>query len=221
MPICSTAGLLYLRLRPRLKCVGPSCHHVERGQPLHPIYASPWNSFHRGGCQEALVPPPVRSCIRRRPSRSAERYVDGVRTTRLVLIVRLCARVVQQLWRWTSMYVLRSGTGTILPSGPLRAIASFGTVEAHSLAVGASSIQDESRKNSDADLRPCVASGCCADHAHVRVERSARRRSDRCLLQFAWIVLLFVLPHPQDDRGNPPGDRQPGQIGLRTRGRQS
>ena len=25
--------------------VGPSCHHVERGQPLHPIYATAWNSW--------------------------------------------------------------------------------------------------------------------------------------------------------------------------------
>ena len=139
MPICSTAGLLYLRLRPRLKCVGPSCHHVERGQPLHPIYATAWNSFHRGGCQETLLPPPGCSCIRRRHSQSAVRCVGLVSPAPLVvLIVRLCALDVQQLRRSASMYVLRSETGTILP-------------------------------------------------------------------------------YPQDDRGDPSGDRQLGQIGLRSR----
>jgi hypothetical protein len=141
---------------------------VRRPCPtLRKSYATGWNPFHRGGCQEALVPPPVRSCIRRRPSRPAERYVDGVRTTRLTLIVRVCPRVVQQLRRLASVYVLRSETGTILPSGPLRAIASFGTVEVHSLDKGTGPAWGQTKEFPDADLRPCVASGCCADRTRV------------------------------------------------------
>ena len=134
---------------------------------LRRLYATPWNPFHRGGCQETLLHPPECSCIRRRPSRSAERYVDGVRTTRLMLIVRFCPRVVQQLRRSASMYVLRSETGTILPSGPLRAIASFGTVEAHSLDMGTAPVSGQTKGFPDADLRPCVAFCCCADRTRA------------------------------------------------------
>ena len=93
-------------------------------------------SFHGGGCQETLSRRPVRCCVRRRPPRSAVLRVErrclvsvpgvGVlpqdRSAILLLIRRRVPGLVRQLRRLSGRSVLRAQAGTILPSGPRRAI---------------------------------------------------------------------------------------------------
>ncbi len=55
--------------------------------------------------------------------------------------------------RFVGVCVLHRIVGTILPSGPLLAIASFGSSEGHSLSVGPSGRAPSARKNMDAHLR--------------------------------------------------------------------
>ena len=55
--------------------------------------------------------------------------------------------------RMFGVCVLHVRVGTILPSGPLSAIASFGSSEGHSLSVGPSGRVSLARKNMDAHLR--------------------------------------------------------------------
>ena len=77
--------------------------------------------------------------------------------------------------RLISVCVLHEIVGTILPSGPLSAIASFGSSEGHSLSVGPSGRAPSARKNMDAHLR---------GHAQQRGIRTlfAVARSNDCLL---------------------------------------
>ena len=55
--------------------------------------------------------------------------------------------------RMLGVCVLHLRVGTILPSGPLSAIASFGSSEGHSLLLGPSERMSLARKNMDAHLR--------------------------------------------------------------------
>lgn len=109
------------------------------------------------------------------------------------------------------------GAGTILPSGPRGAIASFGAGEGHSLSVGSRRMKAWTRTNMDAHLRTGFASaprGVGNRQAPVRslglrVERSCRRSAD----SFGAVDLL-VLPHAQGGRRDLSSQRELGQVGL-------
>jgi len=147
-------------------------------------------SFHGGGCQETLSRRPVRCCVRRRPPRSAVLRVErrclvsvpgvGVlpqdRSAILLLIRRRVPGLVRQLRRLSGRSVLRAQAGTILPSGPRRAIASIGPVEGHILSVGTPPWTGATRTNTDAHLRPRLASSWDADHLPGLPDGSAHRR---------------------------------------------
>jgi len=107
-------------------------------------------TFHGGGGQNTPLLSPARrwSELRRRPVISA---VSGVGRLSSTSLVRAVARDRQttplaigtrfaydcrQPRRLAGRFVLRRVSGTTFPSGPLGAIASFGTVEGHSLCVG-------------------------------------------------------------------------------------
>ncbi len=55
--------------------------------------------------------------------------------------------------RMLGVCVLHDKVGTILPSGPLSVIASFGSSKGHSLSVGPFDLVSLARKNMDAHLR--------------------------------------------------------------------
>ncbi len=77
--------------------------------------------------------------------------------------VSLCAR------RSRSVAVLHARVRTILPSGPLLAIASFGSAERHSLAVGSLGRGPWTRSNMDAHLRTHCAPAPRGDSLFVRL----------------------------------------------------
>jgi hypothetical protein len=172
--------------------------------------------FHGGGCQETTLHSPVGGClgVRRRPPRStavSDRVVGRSRWDRSPIVRgighpgRLDSR---RPWRFASRSVLRPSTGTIFPSGPWWAMASFGPVEGHSLSVGARLRSRRPNGCSDARLRPCLDLGHRADRPGLRADRSVRCRGESfLLLDPARVVLLLVLPHPQDNGGHPAGDR--------------
>ena len=55
--------------------------------------------------------------------------------------------------RFVGVFILHRIVGTILPSGPLLAIASFGSSKGHSLSVGPPGFWPLARRNTDAHLR--------------------------------------------------------------------
>ncbi len=65
--------------------------------------------------------------------------------------------------------VLHASVRTILPSGPLVAIASFGSAEGHSLAVGSLGRGPWTRSNMDAHLRTHCAPAALGDSLFVRL----------------------------------------------------
>ena len=65
--------------------------------------------------------------------------------------------------RFVSCRVLHVKVGTILPSGPRPAIASFGSSEGHSLSVGPLGFVPRTKRNMDTHLRTCFASALGGD----------------------------------------------------------
>ena len=167
-------------------------------------------SFHGGGCQETPPGWPACTCngIRRRPPTSSlpgERprvglSIPGVRArprdmrATLSGFGHLLEHDFQRPRRLASLRVLRFGAGTILPSGPLRAIASFGTVEGHGLSVGTPPREGGTRQSMDAHLR------------------------DNSSLHGGWILLDSSLMEGEQRGACPPATRHPALRASRHHG---
>ncbi len=77
-------------------------------------------------------------------------------------------RVIRSARRSRSGAVLQVNVRTILPSGPLAAIASFGSSEGHSLSVGSPELGSWTRRNRDTHLRTDCAPAPCDDSLFVQ-----------------------------------------------------
>ena len=78
-------------------------------------------------------------------------------------------RVIPCARRSRSGAVLHVNVRTILPSGPLRAIASFGSSEGHSLSIGSPGLGPWTRRNRDTHLRTDCAPTPCDDSLFVQI----------------------------------------------------
>ena len=103
---------------------------------------------------------------------------------------------------------------TSLPSGPLAAIASFGSWRAHTLVVGPRRVHPGTSAAVDADPRTVSPTRPASVASALEIEEGAHSGRTRASIHLRSVALLS-LPHGQHDRRDPARDRELGQVRLR------